>query len=629
MELLKEHLERTRYDIDTAAGAIILCEKGVSYLDEGKIIFRLTKTVKILTQEAANELSRIGISYDEASWVRDIEGTTYNLENGVVTAQKLQRPDMLRDKVTKNISVAKFNLPSVKAGSVIEYVYTKEQPGALFIPDWVFQHDYPTLVSEYDINLPDYVVYTAIERTNLPMVKVKKEWMLDTCQSCSFEHSYGGSSGRTWLRRNIPAIRAEPYMSSPDNYKERVKIHVTAIARGGITTNIYNNWNDFSRKYYYEDKSYCGQPYAANSFLNEKVAELTRDKTNELEKARAIFSYVRDNFNEKNTGGPQRYDIKTTYYTREGSYRGINLLLTAMLRKAGINSAPVLLSTRQQERLSPLYPDPYLVNYLASVAMIGDRRYFLDASEKNIPFGILLPQCYNGYCRIITEKGAEAILNPDSVIDKNTIVVSMLPAASGTSFTLRVDEQFGVFSGWHYRNEWTSDTAALRKKILQDLASMDAKIELKSYSLKYLDNPDLPLSLHYEATLDMKEHAGFVYFDPFFCKFFKKNPFHATSRTYMIEMDYLQDINYLFRLQLPNHYTIDDYPRSSHYKFGEEELVRMKNIMKYDEASRSFSLNSRYTTRTCFFAPEEYTGLRGFYEHIIDEQNKKVVFKKQ
>ncbi len=630
-QLLKQYLEQKKFDIDTSAQAVVLYEKGITFVYKDRLEYKIDRIVKILSKDAIPDFGTITISKGQHTAVNKIIGETYNLENGAVVKQTIERADILKDKITEDVNLSKYNLPSVKAGSIIHYSYVVNSPSSLiFLPEWTFQDNYPVLYSEYELTIPNFIVVSAVPRVNGDMVKVDKLKDLANHDGAYYTETIAGQTTSAWVRKNIPAFKKEPYMSSGDNYRERVKIYVTHFSENGHTIKIFNSWPDISQRYY-ENKEFCGQAFAGNGFLSDKVEELTAGKASELDKAKAIFSYVRDNHSEKNYNSNNNYNannIKEIFNKHEGAGTGINLLLTAMLRKAGLNSEPVLLATKAKERLNEFYPDPENCNYLASRVKINNKDYFLDASEKQMPFGTLLPECYNGYARVISEKSTAINLDPDSLLNKTTIMASLTPVKdSPNHFLLKVDEQFGTLTGMGLRKTWKGDSTEARKMVIKQVNEANSNGKLKDFTIKNLNNPDMPLALHYEADVVFEE-AETIYFDPYISNFFDKNPFAAAERKYTIEMDCKEDINYTFRLQLPQNYIVDDYPKSVIYKFTDDELMLMKNIMNYDSTTNSFSLNSRFTTKATIFSSQVYSELRDFYERTIEEQNKKIVLKK-
>jgi len=527
-QLLRQYLEQTQFSIDTAAQAVVLYEKGSSYLIDGKLSFKVERTIKVLGNDAIGDISTVTIPYNADDYVRKISGTTYNLENGKVVAQSVSRDDVLKDRIDKSITVTKFNLPAVKKGSIIHYTYIREHDD-YYIPEWDFQGEYPKLCSEYEVAMPSFIVYDALERVNVNMVKAQKNKELETCEACYTDNSFGTTEARTWVRRNVPAFREEDFMSSSRNYSERVRIHVSAVTQNGITHHLYKDWNEFSTKYFFKDDNGCGQAFARNGFLDEQTQALIAGKTSDLDKARAIYSHVRDNYTY--ISGRSKYNsIKDVFAEKKGNRMGINLLLTAMLRKAGLNSSPVLLSTRNNERLNMLFPTPELINYTASQVTINRQQYFMDASEKALPFGILPPECYNGYCRIVDEKGGSATLEPDSLLNKSTIIASLTPYEKDKSkLRLKIQRQMGVINGIAYRKAWLQDSVKVQRELCKGMEKDTKQTTQTSCRIKNMDRPDEKLMIEYEALVDFNREAGTLYIDPYFVKFYSSNPFKAND----------------------------------------------------------------------------------------------------
>lgn len=628
-KLLYQYLNQASFAIDTTAQAVILHEKGTVMFFQGIFFHKIEKTIKILSMDAVH-LGAVTIPYNKEGIADDLSGTTYNMDDGQIVKQSVSGPEILEERIDKNIRVTKFNLPSVKAGSIIHYTYTVKMPGgSLFIPDWLFQGEYPKLCSEFEMNLPDRYIYSVATRTDIPMKASGKEKDLETCSSCYFDNSYNETSTRYWVRRNVPAFKKEDYMGSEANYLEALKIRVSGIQQQGVTVSIVKDWAELSKDFFFKDAKGCGQAFDRNSFLENQVNQLTQGTTDDLTKARAIYSYVRDNFSY--AGGGRQYDnIQQVFEDKKGSQLGVNVLLTAMLRKAGLNSAPVLISTRDHERLDALYPTPVPINYLASVCRIGKQQYFLDATVKQLPFGTLLPECYNGYCRIVNEKGESAVLEPDSLLDKTSVFVTLAPYAQDRhKLLLKIQRQMGTLSGFFYRRAWQKDSVQLKNELGRDWDKSPQKLSLLHMKVSNMDHPDEKLLIEYEALMDLGTSAGTIYFDPYFVKFHDSNPFKAAERRFSVERSYKEDMNYVLNFQLPDDYEMDDYPKSTMYKFGEPGLIVLKNIMNYREAERNFTLNSRLTSYTTVFAPGEYNDLRSFYEKVVEEQHKKIVLKKR
>ena len=119
------------YEKDTTAVAVILGDKGESYLEynESKgfqLIFIRHLRIRILTKEGYNFATRSLKLYrntGSAESVSDIKGFTYNLVNGKVTEDKLGSGNIFEEQINQNWVRTIFTMPNVKAGSIIDLRY--------------------------------------------------------------------------------------------------------------------------------------------------------------------------------------------------------------------------------------------------------------------------------------------------------------------------------------------------------------------------------------------------------------------------------------------------------------------------------------------------------------------------
>ncbi len=70
----------------------------------------------------------------------------------------------LREAYSDNLNRAKFTLPNVKEGSVIEYSYRITSEFLSYLRDWEFQREIPTVWSEYKVTIPEYFHYNQLSR---------------------------------------------------------------------------------------------------------------------------------------------------------------------------------------------------------------------------------------------------------------------------------------------------------------------------------------------------------------------------------------------------------------------------------------------------------------------------------
>ena len=111
-------------------------------------------------------------------------------------------------------------MPNVKVGSVIEYKYIDEKKSIANVEDWYFQDDIPTRFSMYRILVPSIfrfvtqvLAYQPVEQKN----KIVNDNILYRANVIS-----NRSEEKTYILKNIPALREEPFMGAEKDYLQRV-----------------------------------------------------------------------------------------------------------------------------------------------------------------------------------------------------------------------------------------------------------------------------------------------------------------------------------------------------------------------------------------------------------------------
>lgn len=623
--LLKHHLEQSIYEIDSSANAVVLYEKGTYFFNGYLMQNRIEKTIKILGDDALN-LANIVIPAGKNITVRKISGVTYNLQSdGKISKNAVERSDRLEEEISKDAAIIKLSLPNVKKGSIIHYTYQLETY-SYFVPDWNFQDQYPKLTSVFETSLHRGLIYTTVERTKNPIKKLPTKDELNTCQSCYFEELSRTQNEAIWVRRNIPSYKKEPYMLSPENYLERLTTHITELDFNGVSTSLYKDWNSLNDDIFYKNDAIGGQVFAANGFLKDKVEHLTSGVASDLDKAKSIYKYVRDSIRFTEQVLPEGEDIKDVFRKKAGGVAGKNFLLAAMLIKSGLKAEPLLIATRNKECLNPFYARISDLNFVACKVDIDNRQYYLDASSPYLPFNQLAEVCYNDMARTINKKSTSVFLKSDSLRDKNLSLVTIRPIEA-TKMKMSIDIIPGAATAYELRSLWKSDSTEAYNWLVKKMKEQQPSLEITAKSVKNIANPDIPLKMNVEGTMNLGDD-DLIYFDPYIVRFFQKNPFNAQQRLYPIDMEKTEDNVFILSFTLPQNYELDESPKSTGTRFQGSSEINFKNALNYDTEHKILKIQSNFSTSGTHFAVEEYSDLKKFFDNIVAEQSQKIVIKK-
>jgi hypothetical protein len=374
-----------------------------------------------------------------------------------------------------------------------------------------------------------------------------------------------------------------------------------------------------------ESDEFGAQLKKDNGWLNDAVAEAS-PKGNAADKAKNIYTWVRDHFTC--TGYNSKYldqPLKSVLKAKSGNVAEINLLLTAMLRKADLKAYPVILSTRSHGYVNALYPLMDRFNYLVCVTEIDGKQVYLDASEPGQGFGHLGYECYNGHARIFTDK-PEAIpveLDPSTIKETKNTMVFAINDEKG-NFIGSVQQTPGYFESYRIRNKIKEKGKTQFEDDIRK--SLGDEIKLDNIVVDSLNNYEEPVGLHYELNFQ-KMDEQIVYFNPLMGEGYKDNPFKSAIRFYPVEMPFAVDEVYNLQMEVPNGYVLDELPKSMLIKYNNEEDAVYE--YRISHSGNTISFRSRLTIRKAYFQPEEYEVLREFFSMIVKKQSEQLVFKKK
>ncbi|HET7733106.1 MAG TPA: DUF3857 domain-containing protein, partial [Paludibacter sp.] len=120
-------LDMKSYEKDTTAEAVVLYDDGYTsyeWVNDGfKINQELKQKIKILKQDGVDRAT-ISLPYyyktnGDRETISNLEAFSYNMENGKVVKNKLDKKYIFDEEISNRYRQLKFSIPNVKVGSVI------------------------------------------------------------------------------------------------------------------------------------------------------------------------------------------------------------------------------------------------------------------------------------------------------------------------------------------------------------------------------------------------------------------------------------------------------------------------------------------------------------------------------
>jgi len=630
------------YAVDSSANAVVIADIGESTFEgntkgDFSLIFTEHKRIRLMNKNAF-DLATIEVllyigRFNNEEKLDDLEAVTYNLEDGKVTAVKLDKASVFKDKYDEHHVVRKFTFPNLKEGSIIEYRYKITSPYYENLQPWSFQSKIPHLWSEYTVKIPQFFDYALDKQNYLKFdidtvssadqffyIVVPGDGAMESSRSYNIRST---TISAKWGMKDVPAIKEESYITSLDNYIQKVSFQLRRIKWSESSVQeIMSDWyKTAERMMKYES---FGEPLTHNNNFMDDVLEKEEAGTKDtLERAHKIYEYFRDNFTCKTSGGMfMANTLKKTFQDKSGNVADINLLLVAAFKTRGFEAYPAILSTRANGKAPEFFPILDKFNYVVCCVKIDNKPYLLDATNSKLGFGKLPAKCYNGTARVIDPAFPTLVdLSADSLIERKITTVFITPndkkellgayaSKLGSFESLHLREKGGIGKGEDYLKE-------LKKQYTFDIELSNAEVD----SLKRLDDP---AAIKYDMKFNFNDD-DIIYFNPMLGDAEKENPFKSAQRLFPIEMPFQVDDNYILNMEVPENYKIEELPKSTRVKLNETDGMFQYLI---GATNNHIQLQCRLQINKTLFEPEDYQTLRDFFTYVVSKEAEQIVLKK-
>ena len=629
--------------IQPDAAAYIIIDKGYTEFvgnSKGWFSLRFTRKMRIKINnangvDAADFRIPVYRSGSTVEKLQNLKAVSYNLENGQIVETYLKNDQIFEDKYSRNLELRKFSVPGVKAGSLVDVTYVLESDFLSNLQPWTFQGEYPRYWSEYEVDFPQFFHYVMIAQGYHPYhVRTSKEDRMNFSVLIPSEDGIGGRSEMAsfsanvqytrWVMKNVPALKEEPFTSTLDNHVSKIDFQLSQYRfEGQQPRNVMGNWPQVvSRMNNYED--FGANLYKGNGFLDDELKPVVAGATDQLDKARRIYAYVRDKYTCTSARGLYLTNgLKNVAKTKSGNVADINLLLTAMLNHEKIETHPLILSTRSHGLTHEIYPLMDRYNYVVAQTKIDGVTYNLDATEPGLPFGVLPPHCYNGHARLIHGFGPPVYLMPDSVVEKKTTQLFMTMSEKG-EWVGELRSSLGNFESLGLRQLAKAKgknaiAEAIRKQIPTDYS-------IGEPALENIDSGDANVTVAYSVKPEVEADADVIYLNPMIAEGFKENPFSSAERKYPVEMPYASSEMFIANIEIPAGYVVEELPKSTKVNLFENDGFFEYIVSK--DAERVM-LRCRLVIHKADFIADDYEPLREFFSYVVKKQQETIVFRKK
>lgn len=602
-------LQEKRHPKDTTANAAILFKTGSVYFEDLTTITRVRTKIKIYKKEGLEWANEEILHYINGESVTVYDAATYNLVGGKIEKTKLKSDGEFEQKINKYFSNKKIAMPNVREGSIIEYEYIIRSGNFGSLRDWYFQSSIPVNYSEYKVKIPHFLTFN----------KRTKGFVFPKISS---EPTYNRETSEVYKLDNVPSMKVESYVNNINNYRAGVSYELALVNLPGYVYKSFStDWNAVT-KTIYEDSDF-GSELNKTSYFEEDLKPVLQGLNTNEDKIAAIFNFVKSTVKWNNYTGYSCNDgVKKAYKEKTGNVAEINLMLTAMLRFAGLNANPVLLSTRDNG--IALFPSRAAFNHVIAAVETPEGNILLDATEKYSGVNVLPLRDSNWIGRLIRKDGTSEEVDLMSKKLSNDIVTMNYSVDSKGLVSGKLRRQLTDHNALEYRQNVEN---VKEETYLEKLENEKDKIEIKDYLRANEKDIKLPVSETFSYTGNNLTEVigGKMYINPMLFYARHENPFKQEVREYPVDFGFPYMDKYVINIQIPEGYKIESLPASAIFSMQDD-----LGMFKFMTSSSGNTINVVviHQINTPIISSEYYEMLKEFYQKEVDKQNEKIVLVK-
>lgn len=606
------NLKQCAFDKDANA-AVLLHEAYSDYDEEHHLITMHHVRIKILKEKGISS-ANVSIPFyrkDDFEQIGMVEGMTINTSEGNQVQTKLDKKSIFTKKTNERIGEVVFAFPAIKAGSVIDYKYRSTMKHYGGLDDWQFQEELPVLISKYTlIILPNMEFAYQVNKAEDMPITVKKET---------------SRGGVYFEMRNIPGLGNEPYMDARKDYLQKVTFQLSGYNRNGAgKTNYMTSWDEVTREL--TSVTEFGGQLSKNIPGTDDFIKQAKALPSPEEKMKMVFNFVRSNMNWNNLYSRFAVEgVKDAWQKKSGSSSDINFILIKLLKEAGLEAYPMLVSERFHGKVNTAYPFIDQFNSVFACVMINKRKYYLDATDMFAPPHLTPFNILNTTAFIVNRKAGGLVNITNDTAQYKEYTIAQLELAEN-----------GMLSGDVFVK--SSDYARLKK--LQDYKEDPKKfidrhfvvygtaIGAKDLQLINISNDSMALEQNFKLSGPLNTTGEYSFMPLNLFTGFDANPFLSDNRFSNINFGYKRTITLNIALKLPANYIVDELPKSVKLTNPDKDILFLRQV-EHDKESNYLRCMMLFEFKESLYNAGMYPTIKEVYRKIFEYLKEPVVLKRK
>ena len=644
----KEELQEQFYPLDSTADAAYLYRSRKTHfdydVDDGfRTITEVHNRIKIYNKDGFKNGTQEVVLYKPLSGKKEkftnLKAYTFNLIKNKIVKTKVSKKSIFEERKNKYYVIQKIPLPNIKENSVIDIKYNVISPFRS-IDDLKFQFEIPIKKLNYSVAIPDYFKYKEYIRGYYQIKPIfsfiNKDFQFETPdKKVSKSGGYVTEKGEVFKLNvaikqslfkadNIPALKEkEAFIGNIENYRGAI-IYELASSKlpNSMEEHYADSWENISKKIYRSGA--FGDELTKSSYYSDDIENLLKSANNEFEKVAILFQFVKSKVKWNGYYGKYTENgVRKAYRENTGNVADVNLMLTSMLRFAGLDANPVLVSSRGNG--IPLFPTIKGFDYVIAAVTFNDGKYvLLDATEPYSLPNTLPERALNWNGRLVKKDGSSSWLKLTTgkhSLEENMLMVKINDELVAEGF---IRTKFDNIKALNFRRSKNH----IKEEILSTNFEENNNVEIEDFKLQNkLDlNKPIVRMIKFSSEDLIEGINGKLYIEPLLFLTRHSNPFKLEERKFPI--DFTTSWKELNRvtITIPNGYKVEKLPETLAIGLPEDIGVFKYQVSQVGNKIKAVSV---LQFNKPLIGAQYYKDLKNFFDETVRKQSEKIVLIKQ
>ena len=422
--------------------------------------------------------------------------------------------------------------------------------------------------------------------------------------------------------KDVLALREEPFMTTPEDYRAAIEFQLSGYMSSVGRVDVMRTWKEVAAELMAHPE--FGRRLKPTRAVKQQVETLTAGLTGEREKMEVVYDFVRTTITWNGEyGGIAEQSLNDVLKTQSATNTESTLLLVSMLRAAGLEAHPVLISTRSHGQIMDVYPLLSQFNATLAAVNVGGETLLLDATDPLRPYTLLPTEALNGKGWLVREpEPAWVSIDAKSRYLHKMMLDATLDADGTLTASLEAsDDGYSALAKRYQLKE--VDHADFAAGVL--LGDLD-EVQIDSCMIVNESAVTEPLktTAGFSAPGYAQVAGDFIYFNPMPVGRLEENPLRLPRRTFPVDLAYPRSYLYTLRLRLPEGYGVQELPEQARILLPQEggHFQRGMNVKE-----GVLTVQTQFVIKRSMFHPRHYASVRSFYEQVVAAGAEQVVLK--